>query len=217
MLSFRTSSNVTSPVVSLASSRRSSIGKDNQFGSFINRDPFGSTASGGGGGGGYGPPNEKSPYVTTNYSSHSLPRNFSVKQQQHSQAHTNAETKLLPSIDDNETAHENSKVITPVSSPRLGSRNSSGGGGDGIQRKYRRSHRHPIPLLEKAADCPSEGCANNHKSFNLNFSVLAECWKCNSAGEKLLEGLSLLFIMLVYFTVLSILPKIIPGYNFHWK
>ena len=179
MLSFRNSSNVTSPVLSLASSRRSSIGQDNHLGRFINRDPFGNTA---GGGGGYGPPNEKSPYVTTNYSSLSLPRNFSVKQQQqHSQAHSNAETKLLPSIDDNETAHENSKVVTPVSSPRLGSGNSSG---DGIQRKYRRSHRHPIPLLEKAADCPSEGCANNHKSFNLNFSVLVECWKCNSFWSK---------------------------------
>merc|ERR1712079_5005 len=76
--------------------------------------------------------------------------------------------------------HENlcqPKVIVqpPVPSPRLGSSS------DGIQRKYRRSQRNPIPeQLENKADCSSEGCSNNHKSFNLNFSMLVECWRCNS-------------------------------------
>ena len=169
MISFRNSSAVTSPsALSLASSRRSSIGQDDHLSPFINRDPFG-----GSGCSIVPPPHEKSPYAIRNYSS--LPRNFSLKQSQ--QPPNNLETKLPP-IDDNETTHENvclpKVIVPPVSSPRLGS------GSDGIQRKYRRSQKHPISQLEKTADCPSEGCANNHKSFNLNFSVLVECWRCNS-------------------------------------
>ena len=188
MIPFRNSSAVTSPLHSMASSRRSSIGQDDHLGSFINRDPFG-------GGSSIVPPTEKSPYAARKYSSLSLPRNFSMKQAPTTTC--GVETKLLPPIDDNEMTHENlPKVTVPAaaasSPPSLATTGSSSisksrsSSGDGIQRKYRRIHKHPIPgLLEKAAaasaaDCPSEGCANNHKSFNLNFSVLVECWRCNS-------------------------------------
>ena len=62
--------------------------------------------------------------------------------------------------------------------------------GEGIQRKYRRSHRQPIPLLDEKnmlisnkLTCSNKGCENHPQApqadaSSFNFSVLVECWKC---------------------------------------
>ena len=65
--------------------------------------------------------------------------------------------------------------------------------GEGIQRKYRRSHRQPIPLLDEKnmlmsnkLTCSNIGCENHLQpphpqqadASSFNFSVLVECWKC---------------------------------------
>ena len=84
---------------------------------------------------------------------------------------------------------------------------------DGIQRKYRRSHRQPIPLLDEKnmlitnkLACSNKGCENHpppqHEAFN--FSVLVECWKCkpkSSPGASSSEykiGNVQLFVNLIF-------------------